>query len=142
MNALEHVGITNLADRSYPNLTGGHTQRSLIARALVGDPNLLILDEPTNGMEPVSEKAIMDLVRMLHDRDGMTVLMVSHLLNTVVNYAKRIAIVGEGTLREGMLQDMITGPSLSGLYGMDVHVGASMDGWWSCRGRKHTLTAL
>src|SRR5258706_5379184 len=123
MKAMEHVGITNLADRSYPNLSGWQKQRALIARALVGDPNLLILDEPTNGMDLVSEKAIMDLVRMLHDRDGMTVLMVSHLLNTVVNYARRIAIVGEGTLREGMLEDMITGPSLSGLYGMDVHVG-------------------
>src|ERR1041385_3074648 len=63
MKALEHVGITNLAHRSYPNLSGGQKQRALIARALVGDPNLLILDEPTNGMDLVSERAIMELVR-------------------------------------------------------------------------------
>ena len=123
MRALEHVGITNLAQRSYPNLSGGQKQRALIARALVGEPNLLILDEPTNGMDLASERAIMELVRNLHDEDGITVLMVSHLLNTVVNYAKRIAIVGDGTLREGLVSDMVTAESLSDLYAMHVHVG-------------------
>src|ERR1043166_2324297 len=88
--ALDHVGIRDLANRSYQNLSGGQKQRALIARALVGEPTLLILDEPTNGMDLVSEKAIMELVRHLHDVDRITVLMVSHLLNTVVNYAKRI----------------------------------------------------
>src|SRR5437588_2416737 len=91
MEALRSVGITDLANRSYPNLSGGQKQRALIARALVGNPNLLILDEPTNGMDLASERAIMELVRMLHDEDRITVLMVSHLLHTVVNYAKRIA---------------------------------------------------
>lgn len=122
MRALEHVGITDLAHRPYPNLSGGQKQRALIARGLVGEPNLLILDEPTNGMDLVSERAIMELVRRLHDEDKITVLMVSHLLNTVINYARRIAIVGEGTLREGEVTDMVTGPSLTGLYGIDVQV--------------------
>jgi ABC-type Mn2+/Zn2+ transport system ATPase subunit len=122
IRAMEHVGITDLANRSYPSLSGGQKQRALIARALVGEPNLLILDEPTNGMDLVSETAIMELVRRLHDEDRITVLMVSHLLNTVVNYAKRIAIVGEGTLREGDVEEMVTSRALTGLYGMEVHV--------------------
>jgi ABC-type Mn2+/Zn2+ transport system ATPase subunit len=122
MRALRHVDIADLAHRHYPSLSGGQKQRALIARALVGEPNLLILDEPTNGMDLVSEKAIMDLVRQLHDEDGMTVLMVSHLLNTVINYAKRIAIVGEGGLREGSVADMVTGDNLTRLYGIDVEV--------------------
>jgi manganese/zinc/iron transport system ATP- binding protein len=122
MEALKHVDIEDLASRPYPSLSGGQKQRTLIARALVGEPNLLILDEPTNGMDLVSERAIMELVQLLHDQDQMTVLMVSHLLNTVVNYAKRIAIVGEGTLREGTVADMVTGPSLTSLYGIDVEV--------------------
>ena len=120
--ALEHVGITDLAQRPYPNLSGGQKQRALIARALVGNPDLLILDEPTNGMDLVSEKAIMELVRHLHDVDKMTVLMVSHLLNTVINYTHRITIVGEGTLREGTVAEMITGPSLTALYQIPVEV--------------------
>ena len=127
MKALEHVGMDSMASRAYPNLSGGQKQRALIARALVGDPGLLILDEPTNGMDLVSEHAIMELVRRLHDEDGITVLMVSHLLNTVVNYAKRIAIVGDGSLREGAVVDMVTAKSLSDLYGMPVNV-ERMDG--------------
>jgi ABC-type Mn2+/Zn2+ transport system ATPase subunit len=122
MRALDHVGITDLAGRPYPNLSGGQKQRALIARALVGEPNLLILDEPTNGMDLVSERAIMELVRHLHDEDRITVLMVSHLLNTVVNYAKRIAIVGEGVVREGTVEEMVTGSRLSELYGIGVEV--------------------
>jgi ABC-type Mn2+/Zn2+ transport system ATPase subunit len=127
MKALKHVGMDSMAGRAYPNLSGGQKQRALIARALVGDPNLLILDEPTNGMDLVSEHAIMELVRRLHDEDGMTVLMVSHLLNTVVNYARRIAIVGDGMLREGAVVEMVTPNSLTDLYGMPVNV-AKMDG--------------
>lgn len=122
MRALEHVSMADMANRAYPNLSGGQKQRALIARALVGDPNLLILDEPTNGMDLVSERAIMELVRRLHDRDQITVLMVSHLLNTVASYAQRIAIVGEGSLREGTVADMVTSRSLSELYRMDVQV--------------------
>ena len=120
--AMEHVGITNLSNRPYPNLSGGQKQRALIARALVGNPNLLILDEPTNGMDLASERAIMELVRHLHDQDGITVLMVSHLLNTVVNYAHRIAIVGDGTIREGDIRGMITSEALSALYSLPVQV--------------------
>lgn len=126
-SALEDVGIADLRNRHYPSLSGGEKQRALIARALVGEPNLLILDEPTNGMDLPSEKAIMDLVRHLHDEHGITVLMVSHLLNTVVNYAKRIAIVGDGVVREGEMDELVTGPSLTQLYGTGVVV-ASVDG--------------
>jgi len=126
-SALEHVGITPLAHRSYPNLSGGQKQRALIARGLVGEPNLLILDEPTNGMDLASEKAIMELVRKLHDDDQITVLMVSHLLNTVINYARRIAIVGDGSLREGDVSKMITSKNLTDLYHTGVLV-ANVDG--------------
>ena len=122
LKAMEHVDIVNLSDRAYPNLSGGQKQRALIARALVGKPNLLILDEPTNGMDLVSERAIMELVRHLHETDKITVLMVSHLLNTVVNYAHRIAIVGDGTLREGSINDMITTESMTKLYNLPVQV--------------------
>ncbi|MEP6756900.1 MAG: ABC transporter ATP-binding protein [Chthonomonadales bacterium] len=120
--AIGHVGITDLANRPYPNLSGGQKQRALIARALVGKPNLLILDEPTNGMDLASERAIMELVRHLHDSDGITVLMVSHLLNTVVNYSQRIAIVGDGIIREGEITEMITSEALSSLYSLPIQV--------------------
>jgi len=120
--ALEHVGIGGLARRRYASLSGGQKQRALIARALAARPELLVLDEPTNGMDLASEQAIMELIRGLHDQDRITVLMVSHLLNTVVNYARRIAIVGEGTLREGSVEEMVTPENLESLYGTKVEV--------------------
>ncbi len=124
---LDELGIADLARRPYPSLSGGQKQRTLIARALVGEPNLLILDEPTNGMDLPSEKAIMELVRRLHDGRHLTVLMVSHLLNTVINYAHRIAIVGDGSVREGEIADLVTGEALTRLYGTEVLV-AQVDG--------------
>ncbi len=120
--ALEHVGILDLSRRAYSSLSGGQKQRALIARALVGEPSLLILDEPTNGMDLQSERAIMDLVATLHNEDRITVMMVTHLLNTVINYAHRVAIVGDSAVRVGSVETMVTGEALSSLYGVDVEV--------------------
>lgn len=122
MTALEHVGIADLAERLYPSLSGGQKQRALIARALVGEPNVLLLDEPTNGMDLPAEQALMELIRSLHDADQITVLMVSHLLNVVVNYAHRVAIVGDGQVRVGAVDEMITSQVLSELYRVPVTV--------------------
>lgn len=125
--ALEHVGIAQLADRALGNLSGGQKQRALIARALVGEPTILVLDEPTNGMDLVATTQILGLVRELHDADGLTVLMVSHALNEVANYVERIALVSEGKFRIGPVGEVMTEETLSSLYGIPVDVNA-MDG--------------
>jgi ABC-type Mn2+/Zn2+ transport system ATPase subunit len=125
--ALEHVGIPDLADRSLNALSGGQKQRTLIARALVGEPNLLVLDEPTTGMDLVATTQILSLVRELHDRDGLTVLMVSHALNEVANYVDRIALVLEGAFRIGRVDEVMTETVLSNMYGIPVDVD-SVDG--------------
>jgi len=120
--ALEHVGIVHLADQLLTSLSGGQRQRALIARALVGEPTLLILDEPTNGMDLVSTTQILGLVRELHERDGITVLMVSHALNEVANYVERIALVVNGGFRIGTVDEIMTPPVLSEMYGIPVDV--------------------
>jgi manganese/zinc/iron transport system ATP- binding protein len=120
--ALEHVGIPELADRHLTDLSGGQKQRTLIARALVGEPNVLVLDEPTNGMDLVSTTQILGLVRALHERDGLTVLMVSHALNEVVNYVERIALVVSGGFRLGPVDEIMTEQTLSQMYGIPVDV--------------------
>ncbi|HEU6452831.1 MAG TPA: metal ABC transporter ATP-binding protein [Gemmatimonadaceae bacterium] len=122
--ALEHVGIAHRADEPLSALSGGQRQRALIARALVGEPNLLILDEPTNGMDLVSTTQILALVRELHERDGLTVLMVSHALNEVANYVRRIALVLEGAFRVGEVDEIMTEETLTEMYGIPVEVSS------------------
>jgi ABC-type Mn2+/Zn2+ transport system ATPase subunit len=120
--ALEHVGIRDLADRQLASLSGGQRQRALIARALVGQPNVLILDEPTNGMDLVSTTQILGLARELHERDRLTVIMVSHALNEVANYVERIALVMNGAFRIGSVDEILNEKVLSSMYGIPVEV--------------------
>jgi ABC-type Mn2+/Zn2+ transport system ATPase subunit len=120
--ALDHVGIGNLAEQPLNSLSGGQKQRTLIARALVGKPNVLVLDEPTNGMDLVSTTQILGLVRELHERDNLTVLMVSHALNEVANYVDRIALVVEGGFRIGTVAEIMTEETLTHMYGIPVDV--------------------
>jgi ABC-type Mn2+/Zn2+ transport system ATPase subunit len=120
--ALEHVGILDLAAQQLNALSGGQRQRTLIARALVGQPNVLILDEPTSGMDLVATTQILGLVRELHERDRLTVLMVSHALNEVANYVERIALVMNGGFRIGAVDEIMSPAVLSGIYGIPVDV--------------------
>lgn len=120
--ALEHVGIADLADRPLKDLSGGEKQRTLIGRALVGEPNVLILDEPTAGMDLVATTQILGLVRELHERDKLTVLMVSHALNEVANYVERIALVTGGQFTIGTVDQIMSQAVLSDVYGIPVDV--------------------
>jgi ABC-type Mn2+/Zn2+ transport system ATPase subunit len=122
--ALERVGISHLADRPLNALSGGQRQRTLIARALVGEPNVLVLDEPTNGMDLVATTQILGLVRDLHERTGLTVVMVSHALNEVANYVERIALVHEGGYVVGSVEEVMTQQALSAMYGIPVEVSS------------------
>ena len=121
--AMERVGIADLADKHVGDLSGGQKQRTLIARALVGDPTVLVLDEPTNGLDLVATTQILGLVSELHD-NGLTVLMVSHALNEVANYVERIGLLVNGRLQMGPVEEVLTEASLSGLYGIPVEVAS------------------
>lgn len=125
--ALEQVGIPHLGDRALASLSGGQKQRALIARALVGDPEVLVLDEPTNGMDLVSTTQILGLVRELHDQRGLTVVMVSHALNEVANYVQRIGLVFGGKVRLGGVDEILSDAVLGDVYGLPVTVH-SFDG--------------
>jgi ABC-type Mn2+/Zn2+ transport system ATPase subunit len=119
---LEAVGIGDLAQRSYRDLSGGQKQRALIARALATEPDVLVLDEPTNGMDLASEHTLLELVYDLHEREKLTVILVSHLLANVANVSKHIAIIQGGRLEMGTREEMLTGERLSAMYGMNVQV--------------------
>lgn len=127
MQALAHVGIVHLAARRFRDLSGGQMQRVLIARALAAEPRILLLDEPTNGMDLESEHALMELVASLHDQDGLTVIMVSHLLNVVVNYVKNLVLVDRSNFLAGPVDRVLTEENLGKMYRVGVSIG-TVDG--------------
>lgn len=120
--SLEHVGILSLKDMLFKNLSGGQKQRTLIARALATQPNILVLDEPTNGMDLISQKSILDLITELHIKDNLTILMVSHLLTEVSNYVKKIMLVESNHFQVGALDEILTTTNLSKMYNLPVFV--------------------
>ncbi len=125
--SLRHVDIESLRTRAFNDLSGGQKQRVLIARALASRPEILILDEPTNGMDLSSRVSMLELIARLHREDQLTVIMVSHLLDDVANSARRIAIVEQEFFQVGPVEEVLTGDNLSALYRMDVTVG-NLDG--------------
>ncbi len=119
--ALEQVDLQHLESRWYRELSGGQKQRVLLARALVSRPDLLILDEPTNGLDFPTESAIMALVDSLHHR-GLTVVLVTHQLNLVANHAGSLALVGDGRVVAGSRDEILTGDRLATVYGRGLRV--------------------
>jgi ABC-type Mn2+/Zn2+ transport system ATPase subunit len=127
--AMARVGVEHLMDMPYGELSGGQRQRTLIARALAAGPELLALDEPTNGMDPAAELATMDLLRDLHSGGRVAIVMLSHRLEAVANYARTLAFVDkdQALFRVGTLEQMLLPEALGALYGRPVAV-REMDG--------------
>jgi ABC-type Mn2+/Zn2+ transport system ATPase subunit len=122
--ALARVGIEELAGRWYGELSGGQRQRTLIARALAAEPELLALDEPTNGMDPGAELATMDLLRDLQEGSALAIVMVSHRIEAVANYARTFAFVDQDAslFRVGAVDEMLRPDALVALYRRPVAV--------------------
>lgn len=91
MLALEHVKLAHLKDRPFGTLSGGEQQRALIARALVSDPKILVLDEPTANVDHNAEKTILELLSSLQNK--MTILLVTHDLQTAIDQVSRVLCV-------------------------------------------------
>jgi ABC-2 type transport system ATP-binding protein len=104
---LELVGLTDAAVRRVGSYSKGMLQRIGLAQALVQDPGLLVLDEPTAGVDPVGSREIRDLILELKAR-GKTVLLCSHLLSQVQEVCDRVGILARGALvREGRVEDLL-----------------------------------
>ena len=104
---LELVGLADAAARRVGSYSKGMLQRVGLAQALVQDPGLLVLDEPTAGVDPVGSREIRDLILELKSR-GKTVLLCSHLLSQVQEVCDRVGILARGSLvREGRVEDLL-----------------------------------
>lgn len=115
-NALDRLGILNLKDRQIGELSGGQQQRTFLARALVQNAPVLVLDEPLQGVDAVTEETI---VAILHGERaaGRTVLCVHHDLSTASTYFDRAAVLNGRLIAEGPVETTLTKEHLTTAYG-------------------------
>jgi ABC-type multidrug transport system ATPase subunit len=96
---IEETGLTNVQNKLIRNLSRGYKQRVSMAGALVGEPKILILDEPTAGFDPMGRDEILNMLKETHERTGNTVILVSHSMEDVANYADRIVVIDKGQIK-------------------------------------------
>ncbi|MFT8356043.1 MAG: ATP-binding cassette domain-containing protein [Bifidobacterium aquikefiri] len=108
---LDLVGLADKAD-SYPNeLSGGQKQRVAIARALVNNPSILLSDEATSALDPNTTQSILDLLRNLHDRLGLTIVVITHQMAVIKQICNKVAVIADGSIvEEGKVFDLFVNP--------------------------------
>jgi zinc transport system ATP-binding protein len=118
---LELVGISKEAsENSIGILSGGQFQRLLVAFALLGNPSVLLLDEPTAGVDGPGQKLLNELVRQLQETQGLSVLFISHELSVVYQYATNVLCLGSKHAYFGPPRKILTPDRLSEVYGSPV----------------------
>jgi manganese/zinc/iron transport system ATP- binding protein len=114
--ALEQVGMTELAGRQISQLSGGQQQRVFLARALVQHAEVYFMDEPFQGVDATTEKAIVELLRGLRER-GKTVIAVHHDLQTVPEYFDQVTLLNVRRIASGPVEEAFTEENLRRTYG-------------------------
>jgi ABC-type cobalamin/Fe3+-siderophores transport system ATPase subunit len=121
--AMEMVGVSDLAGRSYRQISGGEKQRTVLAMALAQSPNILLLDEPTNNLDMAHQSAFFELLLRLRDEQGLSILAVVHDVNLAALYCDRVLMLREGSVvADGPPGESITPAALMDCFGIDVEV--------------------
>jgi zinc/manganese transport system ATP-binding protein len=119
---LAAIGAGDLAGRPLSDMSGGERQRLLLAQALLGEPQLLLLDEPLISLDYRYQEAVIDLVRSFARERNITVLFSAHELNQLIGTLDRVLYLGNGHAALGTVAEVATAPVLSKLYGTDIQV--------------------
>jgi zinc/manganese transport system ATP-binding protein len=119
---LDLVDAAMLAERPVAQLSGGELQRLLIAQALLGEPRIVLLDEPLASLDPHFQQSVVALVKRLQRTLGITVLFTAHDLNPLLGVMDRVLYLGQGQAVLGSVDEVMTGATLTRLYGSPIEV--------------------
>lgn len=119
---LDAVGVRDLAARPLSDMSGGERQRLLLAQALIGQPKLLLLDEPLISLDARHQEVAIDVVRKVCRERKITVLFSAHELNQLLGTLDRVLYLGNGQAVLGTVEEVVTAPVLSRLYGTEIQV--------------------
>jgi zinc/manganese transport system ATP-binding protein len=119
---LDAVGARELATRALSDMSGGERQRLLLAQALIGEPKLLLLDEPLISLDARHQEVVIDTIKKVCRERKITVLFSAHELNQLLGVIDRVLYLGNGHAALGHVDEVVTAPVLSRLYGTEIEV--------------------
>jgi ABC-type Mn2+/Zn2+ transport system ATPase subunit len=121
MDSLDRLGIADLAGRHIRELSGGQQQRMFLARALTGQPELLLLDEPTSGVDITTRHAVLHLLGDLND-SGIGIVLTTHDLNGMAAHLPHLVCLNRRVIAEGAPAEVLTAPVLEATFGAGLDV--------------------
>ncbi|MEZ0323473.1 MAG: metal ABC transporter ATP-binding protein [Hydrogenothermaceae bacterium] len=119
---IKYVGMEGFENHPFGKLSGGQQQRIMIARALISQPKLLILDEPSTGIDMVAQENFYEFLKKINQEKGITVIMVSHDIGVVANYVHKVVGLNRKLHFFGKPKDFFQTNVLSQLYDSDVNL--------------------
>lgn len=115
LKAIEQVGMLDFKDRQISELSGGQQQRAFIARALVQEADIYLMDEPFQGVDSTTEKSIVDILKKLKS-DGKTLIVVHHDLQTVPTYFETVTFINKSVIASGKVKEVFTQENIDMAY--------------------------
>ena len=119
-HVIKEIGIFNLLNKKLGNISGGELQRVLIAKSVLENPELILLDEPTTGIDIEGEKKFYELISHLNKNHKITIIFVSHEINIVYNFSNKVLCLNKDLLCFGQTEKMLTEKTIKALYGEEA----------------------
>ena len=133
--ALEVMGIQFIRERSIWRVSGGQRQRAMVARALVRDPLMMIVDEPTAGLDLAASSGLLKTITELNKKHRITVIFVTHDLQLAGRYASHVAIFKNKRVINGPIGEILTGKNLEKAFGVPTEVKQTSSGEYTVRSK-------
>ncbi len=119
----EILGLKRVLNQPYYQLSGGEQRKTLIGAIMIREPKLLLLDEPTNHLDIKATEQVVELINQLFEQNDMSVILVTHSIETIPKCANRIIVLEDGKIkRDGAVEDILNSELISKIYDIDLKV--------------------